>query len=807
MRGLLLRLHGTLTLAATLAALCTAVPAAAQAQTIQGVVLDQTGLPLPGATIQLLEGTVQVASVTAGPDGTFVIEAGSRGDVVAVSLEGFETRSVPRADAAKVVLDVARATDSTTVTASVLADASPTAALLGTNLTATNISRLPSKNMKARESLPLLPSVIRGADGLMQLGGARAYQTPLALDGFNIADPATGLSSVNLPFEAVRGIEALRDPMAVTYGGLLGGLVKLESASGGEHLSAGVQGFIPRPRFSNPGFGRLEGIFPRAHVSGSAAQGRVQYIAAGEWDYERIPVPEVTGRTGPDYIEESAIMFGRVDARLSAHSTLTVEGFSFPASTQSYGLSPRRDQSATVDLSSRDLFFGVTGRTVTANQSVITLRAGAFGREAEINPNGDGLARLSPEMWSGNWFSRTSRTATRYSGSATFERVAKVAGRSHDLALAAEATASNLTGSLDETSIVVTDPDGRTVRTVDFGGAATLNADDSTVGLAVRDVWHFNDQLQIEAGARVDSSKIADTTPSGRLGFRYALDPGNRTVVKGGYGSFVGTLPLSAATFGSYPQRFDRSYDGDGNVLRNYNWIPTVGRLLLPRALTAVIGVERAIGAALDLQAVFTRRETSRIATVHVPDSSGPITLDSSGGGTYQEIQVSARRRFEHDQQLFVSYVRSTSIGELNEYSTLFQSMDFPLLQPGGIARTANDARHRVLMWGTFNLPRRIVISPVTELRSGFPYSSLTMRYRYDGAPYSHDFPVFMATDMVIYKTVTAYGRTADVGIQLFNLTNHNNPRDVYPVTNAPRGGSFANSVGPIIRGYFLLKW
>ena len=52
------------------------------------------------------------------------------------------------------------------------------------------------------------------------------------LDGFNIADPATGVSSVNLPFEAVRGVDVLRDPMAVTYGNLLGGMVRMDSRPG-----------------------------------------------------------------------------------------------------------------------------------------------------------------------------------------------------------------------------------------------------------------------------------------------------------------------------------------------------------------------------------------------------------------------------------------------------------------------------------------------------------------------------------------------------------------------------------------------
>src|SRR6202035_1163712 len=163
-------------------------------------------------------------------------------------------------------LSIAHATDATTVVAPSVTEASPTAPLLGNALTSTNIARLPSSRMQARESLPLLPSVVRGPDGLMQLGGARAHETPLFLDGFNITNPASGMSSINLPFEAVRRVDVLHDPTDVSYGGLLGGMVKIDSRTGGDRFTMGVQGFVPRPRFSSPGFGRIEGIFPRVYA-------------------------------------------------------------------------------------------------------------------------------------------------------------------------------------------------------------------------------------------------------------------------------------------------------------------------------------------------------------------------------------------------------------------------------------------------------------------------------------------------------------------------------------------------------------
>jgi hypothetical protein len=94
--------------------------------------------------------------------------------------------------------------------------------------------------------------------------------------------------------------------MAVTYGRLLGGVIELDSRPGGDQFKMGVQGFVPRPRLINPGFGRIEGIFPRVFAGGSSATRRVRYVGAVEYDFERIPVPDVTEGSGPNLVEQSA---------------------------------------------------------------------------------------------------------------------------------------------------------------------------------------------------------------------------------------------------------------------------------------------------------------------------------------------------------------------------------------------------------------------------------------------------------------------------------------------------------------------
>src|SRR5262245_13096240 len=98
----------------TLAIATLALAPYAFAQSVQGVILDQSGLPITGATIQLVDGTTQVATTTSGGDGTFTIEAGTRGTSVVVAIEGFETKTVARADAAKIVLEISKLTDSAT---------------------------------------------------------------------------------------------------------------------------------------------------------------------------------------------------------------------------------------------------------------------------------------------------------------------------------------------------------------------------------------------------------------------------------------------------------------------------------------------------------------------------------------------------------------------------------------------------------------------------------------------------------------------------------------------------------------------
>ena len=199
--------------------------------------------------------------------------------------------------------------------------------------------------------------------------------------------------------------------------------------------------------------------------------------------------------------------------------------------------------------------------------------------------------------------------------------------------------------------------------------------------------------------------------------------------------------------------------------------------------------------------------EASLLPTVDVPAAGGLALLASTGHSLYRELQVSVRQTWTKDAQLFMSYVRATSDGELNDFGTLFTRLAAPLLEPGGMSVTPTDVSHRLRGWATVALPLRVVVSPSIEWRSGFPFSVQDVYRHYVGTPNGERLPVYFDADLTAFKTFDLFARKMDLGLQVFNLTGHFNPRDVITVDHSVRFGELTNSVGVTLAGYMQIRW
>jgi len=781
------------------------LPAFALAQATSGVVVDQTGLPLPGVQIDVMHGTDIVTSTVSGADGTFSLPALAPDDVVNVTLDGFETAHVPAGKAGRVVLEVGHATESTTVVASVLTSSGAGMERLGSRMTAQLASRLPEPRPRILQSLPLLPSVVRGPDGLLRIGGTRPHESSLWIDGFDVTDPVTLTSAIDLPNESVKGMAVLREPTAATFSGVLGSLASIETVPGGDKFTAGIQGFIPRPRLSNLGLGTIEAFFPRAYASGKWKT--LHYFASTEFNFERVPVPGVTGRSGgPSTGATGTSSFLRVDVPLSPTNMLTVEGIVAPAHTSLAGLSTLVEASAAPDIYNRDLFGGVVDHIVIGPATLVTLRAGVGEHKTEVHGSGTNSAIFAPDGWHQNFFAEVRNSGVRQSASATVDRTGLVAAGTHTLSFSADVRQRSMSGAIETHPIEIQDGAGRLVRLIQTSQVPALSASDVITGFGVRDLWAPTARLQVDLNLRADIPSVGPSEVSPRLAVSYALDDNDRTTIKGTIGRFVGRVPLGAVAFGQLGTRTDTTFVPNSPATQ-LTYSPTLGALSLPYANMLSIEIEHRILPTLEFQAAFRRRTGYDLPTIEVSAAGGTVALDSAGTSTYRELAMSVRQTWRADRELFVSYVHSNSLGNVNDYGTLVSNLDAPLFEPAGSGPMPTDSPDRLRSWATVQFPYEVVISPAVEWRTGFPYSLVDIYRHYVGAPDGERFPNYFSLDITAFKTFQIVGRKWDLGMQFFNVTSHFNPRDVIAVVGTPQFGQFSNGFGITLGGYMRVRW
>ena len=99
------------------------------------------------------------------------------------------------------------------------------------------------------------------------------------------------------------------------------------------------------------------------------------------------------------------------------------------------------------------------------------------------------------------------------------------------------------------------------------------------------------------------------------------------------------------------------------------------------------------------------------------------------------------------------------------------------------------------------------MVSPAVEWRSGFPFSVQDVDRHYAGAPNGERLPPYFSTDVTAFKTFDLFARKMDLGLQVFNITGHFNPRDVINVVHSFQFGTLTNSVGVTLAGYMQIRW
>ena len=203
-----------------------------------------------------------------------------------------------------------------------------------------------------------------------------------------------------------------------------------------------------------------------------------------------------------------------------------------------------------------------------------------------------------------------------------------------------------------------------------------------------------------------------------------------------------------------------------------------------------------------------TLREASHLATLDVRASEGSLLVSSTGqstlpvGGGHGPADLGRGR---------------PGAGQLHAIGG--PGRDQRLLEPLRPGRRRGPAARR--RWPGSRRTRRIGSWPGGPSRCrrasrsprrwigtrGSRTPSSTRSRRTSEGPNTRSFPDFFSLDVVLYKSLTIARKQVKLNVQVFNVTNHFNPRDVFNTLGGPQFGTFTNSVGPTVRGDIAVNW
>jgi hypothetical protein len=175
-----------------------------------------------------------------------------------------------------------------------------------------------------------------------------------------------------------------------------------------------------------------------------------------------------------------------------------------------------------------------------------------------------------------------------------------------------------------------------------------------------------------------------------------------------------------------------------------------------------------------------------------VTETIHAFVLNGDGNSRFRQVELTAAATAGKESQVYFSYARSYSVGNLNEFNTYLASFPPAVILPDAHTYLPGDAPDRFLAWGTLAFPRKFRLYPKAEYRSGFPWSPLNPAQQYVGVPNSVRFPNSFSLDARLtrdFKVTDKY--SFRFGVSGSNLTNHFNPISIHANTGDPAYGVF----------------
>jgi hypothetical protein len=683
---------------------------------------------------------------------------------------------------------------------------------IASQISTKELRNVPLANEKFQDALPLLPGVVRAADGTLNIKGARANQSGVLVSSLNVTDPVTGTSAIDLPLEAVESLQVFSNPFSSEYGRFTGAVTTIETRSGTNDWKYLMTNWLVRPRFREGKFYGVQSATPRIAVGGPIVKDKLFFFQSFEYRFVRTEVTSLP-LANRDQKLESFDSFTRVDWNINEKNRLTVSFSLFPQKREFFNLNTFNPLETTANFHQRGWFFAINEQSAFNGGSFLQSSISVKQFDADIFPNNERPYIITPQKNFGGWFNRQLRDSRRIEWLEIYNF--KPLGK-HSLKIGLNIAHTTFDGTDVSKPVRILRKDGSGYQLIEFIGNGNLKRNNTESSVFIQDKFSVTKWLTFDFGLRFDRDSIGkENNFAPRFGFALLPFKDEKTVVRGGVGLFYDKIPLGIGVFNQYQS------------LRVTSLLPLVPPFDISRLFINTIENNDyenpySVAGNIQLDHEFTKRFLLRVGYeerhsrkdfILEPIIRGlndsQLLLKNNGTSRYREFQILGRFRFQEKRNLYLAYIRSKAEGDLNDFNSYFGNTRNPIIRKNEFSIQPFDAPHRLLFWGDISLPKGITFTPVVDWRSGFPFSFVNERQDFvSPRNLAGRFPRFFSLDLQVTKEYTIKvpqwkfipqkfrgkkypGR---FGVKLFNITSHFNPRDFQNNIDAVDFGTFYNS-------------
>ena len=665
-----------------------------------------------------------------------------------------------------------------------------------------------------QDALPLIPGVVRGPDGLMDIKGGRPDQSLTLVNSVSAADPVTGKEAISLPLEAVESVKVLPTPFSAEYGSFSSAVTEVETRSGTDKWKVMFTNFFPRPRRRAGTIMGLSAFTPRLTFAGPLVKDKLFIFQSFDYRYERTSVPSLP-ELQHDQTFETFNASTQLDWNLSQKNHLSGNFVWYPEDVKYAELNTFLPQESNPNFRRRGFLTSLNDRAIFGT-SFLDSSFSVKRYDAHIFPASGELGTLSlyPEQDFGNWFNRQDRNSWLGQWSEVYRKGNLHLHGEHSILLGYTLSFQRYDGEIDNQPVLVLREDHTVSQQITYGNPAGLNAKSEQFSFYAQDHWVLTPRFAFDTGVRFDHDSLSEETlnVAPRIGFVYALTRDNKTALRGGTGLFYDKIPLSTATFMRYPAETVESFLADGvtpagSPVYYAHQISAPG-LRNPRSVAWNLQLERELSSRLLLRLGYDERHTDHdylVAPIQPVSAPASLQLQSNGSELYRDVEATLRWQINHRSRLYTSFIHSFAHGDLNSYGQYFGDFPNPVIRANQYGPLPHDTPERFLAWGNFGMPWKVELWPVLDIHSGFPFSRVDDDLNFVGHRNTQRYPAFASLDMQAVRQcrISMFRHKVDskIGVKVFNITGHSNLRDVQNNIASPDYGRLYNNVGRQFRG------